>query len=71
MMYDAQRPTFEEIWSFMKERLPARGGMPDKASIDYKQASEIYAALLAEEMMFREMVQIAIFRREARAIKNS
>lgn len=70
MMFDAQKPTFEEMWKFMKERLAARGKIPDKASLDYKQASEIYTVLLAEEMMFREMVQVAILRKETDTIKN-
>ncbi|MDE1863474.1 MAG: hypothetical protein KGI33_11270 [Thaumarchaeota archaeon] len=58
------------MWSFIQRRLTLRGSVPDKASIDYRQAREIYAVLHAEEMLFREMAQIAILKWETDAIKN-
>lgn len=71
MMQDTEKPTFEQMWKFIEERLAPRGTLPDKASIDYRQASQIYAVLLAEEMMFREMAQVALLKREAEKIKNA
>lgn len=69
MTLETQNPTFEMMWKFIGERLSPRGRLPDKASLDYKQAFELYSILLAEEMMFREMAQIAIFRAETTVLK--
>ncbi|GEM_PF-2342297 len=71
MMANTDKPTFEEMWKFMSARLASRGALPDKASLDYRQAFEIYSILLVEEMMFREMVQVALLKREADKVKNT
>ena len=69
MTLETQNPTFENMWKFIGEKLVLRGKMPDKASLDYKQAFELYTILLAEDMMFREMAQIAILRKETDILK--
>ena len=56
------------MWSFIQERLTARGSVPDKASMDYNQVREIYAILQAEERLFREMAQIAFLKKELNAM---
>lgn len=64
-----ERPTFEEMWRFIGNRLRPRGSLPDKASLDYKQAFELYTVLLSEDMMFRELAQIALLRKETSLLK--
>lgn len=68
---DTDKPTFEDMWKFIRERLAPRGTLPDKASLDYKQALELYSILLVEDMMVREMVQVALLKREAEKVKNT
>ncbi len=70
MTLETPNPSFEKMWKFIGERLGPRGRMPDKASLDYKQAFELYSILLAEDMMFREMAQIVILRKETKILKN-
>lgn len=65
-----QRPSLDEMRRFIEEKLEPVGRMPDRASLDYNQVLEMYSGLLAEEMMFREFVQIAILRNKTNTIKN-
>ncbi|MDE1830102.1 MAG: hypothetical protein KGI25_07250 [Thaumarchaeota archaeon] len=65
-----QKPPLDEMRRFIEERLEPIGKMPDKSRLNYNQVLEMYSGLLAEEMMFREFVQIAILKNQTNAMKN-
>lgn len=46
------------------------GQMPDKASIDDRQLQELYSSLTAADRTFKDLVQVAIFKKEINAIAN-
>lgn len=64
------KPTLEEMWRFIEEILAPLGKMPDKASMDYKQVLEMYTSLVSADMMFRELVQVALLKKETSEIKS-
>lgn len=70
MTQDKARPSFEEMWKFIEEILLPLGKMPDKASMDYNQVCEMYTSLVTADMVFRELVQSAILKKETSEIKN-
>lgn len=63
-------PTPEEMWKFIGDILIPFDLMPDKASMDYRQVQELYTSLVASDMMFRDLVQIAILKKETAIIRN-
>ncbi|MDE1765088.1 MAG: hypothetical protein KGI27_02315 [Thaumarchaeota archaeon] len=71
MTQDQSKPTLEKMWKFIGDILAPLGKMPDKASMDYNQVLELYSSLATADMMFRELVQIAIFKKETTGIKNA
>ena len=71
MIGDRAEPSFEEMWKFIGEILLPLGKMPDKASMDYNQVREMYSSLITADMMFRELVQVAILKKETSEIKNT
>ncbi len=70
-MQERTKPTLEEMWKFIGEILVPHGKMPGKASLDYNQVCEMYASLVASDMMFRELVQVAILKKETDKMKNA
>lgn len=66
-----QIPPLDDMRRFIEDRLTPRGTMPDRARLGYNQVLELYSGLLVEEMIFREMMQVAILRNEIRSIKNA
>ena len=70
MTHGEQRPPLEEMRKFIEERTEPMGRMSDRTRMDYNQVFEMYSGLLAEEMMFREFVQVAILRNQTNLMKN-
>lgn len=68
-MQNRTEPSFEEMWRFIGEILLPLGKLPDKASMDYNQVREMYSSLITADMMFRELVQIAILKKETTGIE--
>jgi len=68
-MQNRTEPSFEEMWKFIGEILLPLGKLPDKASMDYNQVREMYSSLITADMMFRELVQIAILKKETTGIE--
>ncbi len=65
-----RKPTLEEMWKHIGRILIPMGQMPDKASMDDKQVQELYSGLIAADRTFKDLVQIAIFKKEITEIEN-
>jgi hypothetical protein len=70
MTEEKRKPTVEEMWAHVGKILAPMGHMPDKASIDDRQLQELYSSLTAADRTFKDLVQIAIFKKEINAISN-
>jgi len=70
MTEERRKPTVEEMWSHIGRILTPMGQMPDKASIDDRQLQELYSSLTAADRTFKDLVQVAIFKKEINAIAN-
>ncbi|MGI0046833.1 MAG: hypothetical protein ACREBB_06565 [Nitrosotalea sp.] len=69
MTEDQKMLTSEEMWKRIGDILIPLGTMPDKASMDYKQLQELYTSIVAADMTFRDLVQIAILKKETAEIQ--
>jgi hypothetical protein len=70
MTEEKRKPTVEEMWAHVGKILAPIGHMPDKASIDDRQLQELYSSLTAADRTFKDLVQIAIFKKEINVISN-
>ncbi len=71
MTTSRRMPTSEEMWRFIGDILIPLEVMPDKASMDYKQVHKLYTHLVRADMTFRDLIQIAILKKETAAIQNT
>ncbi|NHI02690.1 hypothetical protein DYY67_0387 [Candidatus Nitrosotalea sp. TS] len=69
-MTEQRKPTLEEMWAHIGKILIPMDQMPDKASMDDKQLQEFYYNLTAADRTFKDLVQVAIFKKEIVAIEN-
>lgn len=70
MTEQQRKPTLEEMWTYIGKILIPMDQMPDKASMDDKQVQEFYYNLTAADRTFKDLVQVAIFKKEIAAIEN-
>ncbi len=64
MTEEQRKPTLEDMWEYIGKILIPMGLMPDKAGMNYKQVQELYSDLAAADKTFKDLVQVAIFKKE-------
>ncbi|MGI0087690.1 MAG: hypothetical protein ACREBI_06980 [Nitrosotalea sp.] len=70
MTEDQRKLTLEEMWEDIGRILIPLGQMPDKASMDEKQVQEFYSNLSAAYTIFKDLVQVAILKKEINTMEN-
>ncbi|MGI0102542.1 MAG: hypothetical protein ACREA7_08115 [Nitrosotalea sp.] len=70
MTEEQRKLTLEEMWEDIGRILIPLGQMPDKASMDEKQVQEFHSNLTVDDRIFKDLVQVAIFKKEINTIEN-
>lgn len=62
MVEDVQK--LEAMWSFIEKVLSPYGLVPQRKDMKYEDVVQLYSELVAVDIMFRELEQIVILKRE-------
>lgn len=54
----------EDMWKFIESVLVPYGLMPEKTNMSDEQVMELYVQLLTADMLFRELEQVALLKKD-------
>ena len=61
--------TLEDMWEFIESILIPYGLMPRKTDVSDEQIIKLYSELASIDMLFRELEQVAILKKEVDIMK--
>ncbi|MDH2908089.1 MAG: hypothetical protein PXX83_08355 [Candidatus Nitrosotalea sp.] len=63
-MFTSDKPSLDEMWQFIDNIMRPNELVPDKTILAYEQVFLVYSKLVEIDEMFKEIVQVAILKRE-------
>ncbi|MDE1727404.1 MAG: hypothetical protein KGH89_09115 [Thaumarchaeota archaeon] len=69
MTGEQKKPTMKDMREYIDKILVPLGQMPDKTNMNYEQVREFYSDLAAADRTFKDLVQVAIFKRDVESEK--
>ena len=66
-----EKPTLDEMWRFIDNIMRPNKLVPDRSTLSYEEVFSVYSKLCEIDVMFRDIEQIKIFKKELNEGENN